>query len=463
MKSKVVSRPAPLIIPSLDGVWEGIRRQEKRHTRAKRELNLKRSNLSKTLVIMSLQPNADPIEFPKEPRRDYYDVAIIGGATSGAAISFFLSRNPDFKGSVLVVEKDPTLKESATRASNYCMRQQFATMVNVQIAQFAAEFVKNFQKIVDAPGVPDLTIRNFGYLYLADNEEFVGTLKEDLERQVAHGAGTHLVSKDEIAKLYPSVFNLDDVLLGSLNTKDEGEFDGWTIFQHLRRVATDRGVEYVDNEVIDITVTDDTVQDIVLKTGQRVRVGSIVNVAGTRSGQVSAMAGIHLPLEARQRYTYIFEGENSLNQDIPLTIDPSGVHFRPFGEKAFLAGAPPMGPEVGVSVDDFNYRGDVWKEKIEEVIVRRLPGIGRPKVLDSWIGHYDFNTFDHNAIIGPHSTIKNFLFCCGFSGHGSQQAPACGRGVAELIIYGKFKTLDLSPLSYGRIARNEPLVERAVI
>jgi len=59
--------------------------------------------------------------------------------------------------------------------------------------------------------------------------------------------------------------------------------------------------------------------------------------------------------------------------------------------------------------------------------------------------------------------ITNLMMCNGFSGHGSQQAPACGRGVAELITYGEFRTLDVSSLAYDRIARNQPLLERAVI
>lgn len=410
---------------------------------------------------MDSQPKALRTSFPKEPKQNYYDVAIIGGATSGAAISFFLTANPDFKGSVLVVERDASLKESATRASNYCMRQQFATEINIKIAQYAAEFVKNFKKIVQSDDVPELKIRNFGYLYLASDEAFAQILREDQQLQASCGAGSRIISTEYTARRYP-FFNLDDVILACLNTQDEGEFDGWTIFQHLRRLAIERGADYIENELVDLTVTDDTVQDIILKSGTRVRVGKIVNAAGTRSGYVSKIAGIHLPLEARQRYTYIFGGEHPLDQDLPLTIDPSGVHFRQCG-KNYLVGAPPMGPEVGVDVNDFKFRGDVWTDKLKPVIERRLPAIGKPTVIESWVGHYDFNTFDHNAIIGPHNTIKNFLFCCAFSGHGSQQAPACGRAVSELITYGRFKTLDLSPLFYDRIAKNEPLVERAVI
>jgi glycine/D-amino acid oxidase-like deaminating enzyme len=73
------------------------------------------------------------------------------------------------------------------------------------------------------------------------------------------------------------------------------------------------------------------------------------------------------------------------------------------------------------------------------------------------------NTFDHNAILGAHESVENLLFMNGFSGHGMQQAPIVGRGIAELVLYGRFTTLDLSPLSIARIAKNRPLREANVI
>jgi glycine/D-amino acid oxidase-like deaminating enzyme len=85
------------------------------------------------------------------------------------------------------------------------------------------------------------------------------------------------------------------------------------------------------------------------------------------------------------------------------------------------------------------------------------------RLLDAWAGHYEVNTLDHNAVIGPHPELPNFLFANGFSGHGLQQAPAAGRALAEWIATGDYETLDMRPLGYERIARNEPYRELNVI
>jgi glycine/D-amino acid oxidase-like deaminating enzyme len=173
------------------------------------------------------------------------------------------------------------------------------------------------------------------------------------------------------------------------------------------------------------------------------------------------MAGIDIPVEPRKRYTYIFAAETPLDRDLPLTIDPLGIHMRSEGNY-YLAGGPPD-DDPAVAFDDFTQDHAMWEDKVWPIIANRVPAFERVKLINSWAGHYAFNTLDQNAIIGPHTQVSNFIFVNGFSGHGFQQSPAMGRGISELITYGEYRALDLSPFGYGRIERGEKFPEKAII
>ena len=397
------------------------------------------------------------------PKQTSYDVVIVGGAMLGSSVAWFTASNPDFDGKILVVEKDPSYEFTSTVHTNSCMRQQFSNEVNIRVSQFAAEFVKNFRDFMGGDArVPQPVLQSYGYMYLADNDAFAQTLKEAQQIQQILGAGTKHMSRDEIARDYP-FYHLDDIVGANHNLKDEGYFDGNTLFDWWKRSAREHGVEYLTNEVVAMTKSADgtRVQSVTLASGDVVSCGTVVNCSGPRAARTAKMAGIDIPVEPRKRYTFIFDAAEPLDRDLPLTIDPSGVHMRSEGTY-YLAGCPPD-DDPAVDFDDFVQDHSIWEEKVWPIIATRVPAFERVKLINSWAGHYAFNTLDQNAIIGPHTKVSNFLFVNGFSGHGFQQSPAMGRGISEQIIYGEYRALDLSPFGYGRIERGEKFVEKAVI
>jgi glycine/D-amino acid oxidase-like deaminating enzyme len=397
-----------------------------------------------------------------KPTKTSYDVVIIGGAIMGSSTAWFLSDNPDFNGSVLVVEKDPTYELSSTAHTNSCIRQQFSHTLNVQISQFTADFVKNLRvRMGDDERVPNVDIQNYGYLYLADNAGFAQTLRDNQKVQLAAGAETELLTAEETAKRYP-FYNVDDILLGSINTKDEGYWDGGVVFDWFRRSARERGVEYVQGEVVAMARDGGKVTSVTLASGDVVSCGHMVNASGPRAARTAEMAGIHMPVEPRKRFTWIFSAEQPLPMELPLTIDPSGVHFRQDGPTSYLAGATPD-PDPAVAFDDFHMDHSLWQDHVWPIIATRIPQFEAIKVVTEWAGHYAYNTLDQNAILGPHPEVTNFIFQNGFSGHGLQQSPAMGRAVAELLTYGEFRTLDMAPFTFERVLNNDPIVEKAVI
>ncbi|MCY3617783.1 MAG: FAD-binding oxidoreductase [Acidimicrobiaceae bacterium] len=392
--------------------------------------------------------------------QDSYDVVIVGGAMMGSGVAWFLSRNPDFDGTVLVVERDPSYANSSTARTNSCMRQQFSREVNIRISQFGAEFVRDFRAWVDDPEAPEVPVNHFGYMYLASDTAAAEVLEANQRIQTSLGAGTRIMAPSEIAAEYP-FYNVDDIVCGSHNVVGEGWFDSGTIFDWWRRQARRNGVEYHTNEVVGINRCGDAVTGVALASGDYIGCGTLVNATGPRAARTAAMAGLELPVEPRKRFTWIFEAAEPLEQDLPLTIDPTGVHVRTDGA-AYMAGCPPD-RDPPVDHDDFDMDHDIFEDKVWPALAHRIPAFERIKVTSRWAGHYAYNRFDHNAVVGPHPEVSNFLFVNGFSGHGMQQSPAMGRAVSELIAYGEYRTLDLSALGYERIARGEPFVETAII
>ncbi|GHF41067.1 NAD(P)/FAD-dependent oxidoreductase [Seohaeicola zhoushanensis] len=397
------------------------------------------------------------------PKHAAYDVVIVGGAMYGASVSWWLSGMPDFKGRILVIERDPAYNFASTSHTNSSIRQQYSQAINVEISRFGAEFIHNFKQFMGGDErVPPIVLQSFGYLYLADTPAFAEALKAAQAVQAACGAATRFWSVDEIAEAYP-FYNLDGILGGNHNLVNEGYFDGATIFDWFKRVGRERGVEYIHNEAVAMTLNaaGTRVESVTLKSGETVACGQVVNASGPRAVLTARMAGIEIPVEPRKRFTFIFDAEKPLDRALPLTIDPSGVHMRSDG-RYYMCGCPPD-DDHAVDYTDFDMDHSIWEEKIWPAVATRVPQFEAVKVVNSWAGHYAYNTLDQNAIVGPHPVVTNFHFVNGFSGHGLQQSPAIGRGMAEMLVFGEYRTLDLTPFAFERIAENRLLLEKAII
>lgn len=400
--------------------------------------------------------------------KNRYDVVIVGGAVIGSAVAYYLAANPDFDGTVLIVEKDTSFCKSSTALSVSSIRTQFSNPINVRISQYGAEVIRNFGEMMEVGGHrPDLNFHPGGYLFLARNPRQVRVLEENHAVQRSCGADVVLWSAEQLAEAFPHL-NVGDIALASYGRSGEGWFDNTGLMQGFRTKARALGAELVRDEVVAIARKGDRVTGVTLASGAEIAAGTVVNASGPRAALTARMAGLDIPVEPRKRTLFIFdcaaspEGAAKVNRGrLPLMIDPTGVFCRPEG-KYFLSGSVPD-PDPAVDWDDFDPRYEEFEAVIWPALAARSPQFEAIKVVNQWAGHYAFNTLDHNLIVGPHHEVTNFLFANGFSGHGLQQGPATGRAVSELITYGAFRTLDLSPLGYERIVANRPFLERAII
>ncbi len=393
-------------------------------------------------------------------RSDRADVVIIGGAIIGSSVATFLAMRPDFDGRIVVVERDPSYRTSSTTLSAASIRLQFSTPLNIKISRFGVEVIKHLDRYLAVDGeAPEVDFVENGYLFLA-TDAGLATLEHNHAVQRGLDVPVVLLSRAELRARFDWL-RTDDLAGGSLGLSDEGWFDAYALLQGFRRRARSLGVEERIGEIVGLEREGDRIGGVRLADGSTIDAGWVVNAAGPHAAAVARMAGVDLPVSPRKRLVYHVEAPVSLGA-APLTIDPTGVYFRPEGP-AYITGFSPRGDMADPDTLDLAADRAPFETIVWPALAHRVPAFDRLRLLDAWAGHYEVNTLDHNAIVGPHPTISNLLFANGFSGHGLQQAPAVGRGLAEWIATGGYETLDLSALGYDRIARGEPILELNVV
>ncbi|MBL8571821.1 MAG: FAD-binding oxidoreductase [Phreatobacter sp.] len=389
------------------------------------------------------------------------DVVIIGGGVMGSATAFFLRSAPGFTGTVTVVERDPTYTYASSARSASSIRQQFSTPLNIQLSLFGIGFLRRIQDHLAVDGEAlSIGLREPGYLILS-GPETLDILHRNVATQRAHGANTTVLTPDDIAARFPWI-RTDGIAGGGFGLTGEGTFDGPALMQAFRRKAAALGTRYVHGEVVGIEHDGRRAAAVRLADGTRIAGGTIVLAAGPQSGDVAALAGIPLPVRPRKRTVFFFKSPAKL-PGLPLLIDINGVWVRHEGDGFVCGVAPAEHDDFDAAPGDFEMDHHFFDDPVWPTIAARVPAFETLKVQGGWAGYYEVNTLDHNAIIGPHPDIANLLFVTGFSGHGIQQSPAAGRAISELILHGRYTTIDCSLFGYERVRDNRPVRELNVI
>lgn len=386
----------------------------------------------------------------------HYDVVVVGGAAVGSAVAYFLTHDLAFSGTVAVIERDPSYAHAATTLSAASIRQQFSTPENIRMSRFGVEFFRSLKSRFGSDA--DIGFRERGYLLLA-SETGEETLAANHAVQRAEGADIVLLDRAALADHFRWL-KTSDLALGAFGRSGEGWFDAHSLLTLLRNAARTKGVRYIHGEVMGIERAGARAAGVMLADGTRIGCGMLVNAAGPQSGDVAALAGIALPVEPRKRCVFVVACRAAL-PGMPLMVDPTGVWVRPEGAVYICGVSPP--DDVDPRAYDFEVDYSLFDDVVWPMLAHRVPAMEELKLQRAWAGHYDYNRLDQNAVIGPHPEVSNLLFANGFSGHGLQQSPAAGRAIAELIVHGRFVSLDLSRFGYERVAQGRAVRELNVI
>uniref|UniRef100_A0A8C8SQA3 FAD-dependent oxidoreductase domain-containing protein 1 n=1 Tax=Pelusios castaneus TaxID=367368 RepID=A0A8C8SQA3_9SAUR len=435
----------------------------------------------------------NPMGITKGLPPEHADVVIVGGGVMGWSVAYWLKALETQRNAlrVIVVERDPTYSQASTVLSVGGIRQQFSLPENIQMSLYSAYFLRTINEhlgILNQPPI-DIHFNHSGYLFLA-SEDRAAMLEENVHIQRDHGASVSLLSPAQLKKKYPWM-NTDGVAVASYGLENEGWFDPWSLLNAFRNKAMAMGVCQYFGEVKSFSVASKTmctekgdvnfsrisslqVQMPNSLESQPVVCALVVNAAGPWSGELAKRAGlgmgsqgtlesVFLPVEPRKRYVYVWHCPDGPGLECPMLIDTTGAYFRRDGLGGnYLGGCSPAEDEEP-HIQDLEVDHDFFQEKVWPKLAHRVPVFESLKVKSAWAGYYDYNTFDQNAVLGQTPLLENMYFITGFSGHGLQQSPAAGKAVAELILNGRFMSIDLNNFSFNRLLFHEQVLESNIV
>ncbi|HSU43173.1 MAG TPA: FAD-binding oxidoreductase [Casimicrobiaceae bacterium] len=384
------------------------------------------------------------------------DVAIVGGAVIGSAVAYFLKRLAPAVD-VAVIEPDRTYEFASTLRASGGARRQFSCPENIAMSNFSIPFIASAGETLAVDGEPaHVEWHEGGYLFIVGPGD-VDVLRRNCDAQQAHGVDARWLDADALRARFASM-NVDGIAAGVL-TPEDGWCDPNGLLQGLRRKARALGAAYVDDRVVAIDHDAAAVRALRLASGAILRADVIVNAAGAWARQIAAMVDMPLPIAPLRRFEHYFETPNAI-EPLPYVKDTARLAFRPEG-RGYSGGLVDSSETRGYN---FDVDHDYFERVVWPALAHRFPAFEACRCRRTWSGLYEQNELDGNPVIGNGSgRLANFHVVAGFSGHGMMHAPAAGRAVAELIVRGRFESIDLARLGYARIAAHAPYPERGII
>jgi sarcosine oxidase subunit beta len=384
------------------------------------------------------------------------EAVIVGGGIVGLSSAVALAE----RGVDVTLYEQGSLGSGSTARAAGGIRSQFTTPVNVELSLSSKAVWNDFEA---AFGV-DIEYRKIGYLFLARSDETAGQFRENVRMQRDLGAGTEILSPEEATEHCPGL-DPEPFVAATFNP-DDGVADPNLAVQGYATRARQLDVDLRPNTpVTDVLQDGEAVSGVeVEEDGDPVRHAAdvVVNAAGAWAARPAAMAGVDLPVSPRRRQMAVVEPTEPVSESVPLTIDlETGSYFRPEREGVALVGGHFGDEDPAVDPEGFSTEMDLeWAAEAVERAADYTDYFGpATRIKRGWAGLYAV-TPDHHPII--ETSLPGLVTAAGFSGHGFQHAPATGQIVAELVLDGEPRTVDVSQLDRGRFERGEAIVERNV-
>ncbi|HSN86378.1 MAG TPA: FAD-dependent oxidoreductase [Thermoanaerobaculia bacterium] len=377
------------------------------------------------------------------------EVVILGAGVMGASVAWHLASRGC--GDVLVLDREPALGLGSTGRATGGFRAQFATEVNIRLSLLSREKLLRFQDEIGA----DPGYRPNGYLFLANDEAQIESLRSVRPLQTGLGVPVEEITPEDARRLNPAV-RLDGILGGSFCPIDGfirplDILNGYAEAARRLGVRFELGVEVtgfglekrLPLRVIGVETTDGPIA-----------ARHVVNAAGAWAGAVGRLAGADVPVFPLRQQVALTEPTSVLPEDMPMTVFlEDGFHLRVRDGRVLLLWPQdsPSSHPVDTAFDES------WLPGLLARAHARVPDLAGVPVdrARCWAGLYEMSPDDH-ALVGPAPGVENLWLINGSSGHGVMHSPALGQLVAEKILDGRAETIDVHALRPSRFAEQDP-------
>jgi sarcosine oxidase subunit beta len=378
------------------------------------------------------------------------DVVVVGGGVVGASTAYHLAAAG--VEHVVLVERADAVATGSTGACAGGFRHQFSSRINIELSLASVPMILGFTQ---EHGLP-LDVVQDGYLFLVRNEHDWDEFRAGAELQRSLGIDTQLLAPDEAAAIVPGIAIAD--VVGAAFCSDDGIADPSGLTQGYATLARRAGADLrLGTEAVAIDTDGDAVTAVRTVEGS-IATPAVVNAAGPWAGTIAATAGIQLPLEPIPRMVVTTGPFSGAPTRRTLVIDAATTYyFHKEGDGVLTGmGGRDERPSFATNVDL-----RFIEEELLPTAMRVFPPIEHAGLARMWAGLYEM-TPDRHPIIGE-SPVRGLFLANGFSGHGFQHAPVVGKLVAELIVEGEARTVDISSLGLDRFARGDLVVEGRVV
>jgi sarcosine oxidase subunit beta len=363
---------------------------------------------------------------------------IIGGGIIGTSIAYHLCKNGI--NDIVLLEKD-YLSAGSTGRCGGGIRQQWSERPNVRLAMRSVELFEKFKQDIGM----DIEYYQGGYLLLAFTDEEVELFEKNVKMQKEEGLDVDLLSKKETAEKFPYI-NTADIKAAAFCSSD-GHANPHLATMGYARAAAKHGARILTRtKATDIDVSNNSIKGVYTDKGY-IKTNLVINAAGGYSHEVGKMAGVNLPTESYRHQIFVTEPVEHLMDPLVISFEKN-FYIRQTKSGNFIMGQGDEDEKPGHNENP----GWRFLTEMTEKMPKFFPFLKQMRVLRHWAGLYNMS-HDALPIIDKSSEVTDFFYAVGFSGHGFMLAPAVGEAMAEWIVHGETKHVDISNLNIERFAK----------